>query len=67
VDDHLETLLVELDTHPGLGLPFFCRRELRRFLECGLLAHGFVRVHCASCRRDSLVAFSCKGRGFCPS
>jgi len=67
VREHLETFLALLDTQPGFGLPAFCKRELRRYLECGILAHGFARVHCASCRRDSLVAFSCKGRGFCPS
>src|SRR5256885_14093624 len=34
---------------------------------CGILANGFARVRCASCRAEMLVAFSCKGRGFCPS
>ncbi len=24
-------------------------------------------MHCDTCQRDSVVAFSCKGRGFCPS
>ncbi len=48
-------------------LPRFVEREMRGFLECGILAHGFLRVHCAACGRDRLVAFSCKGRGFCPS
>ncbi|MSR63452.1 MAG: hypothetical protein EXS08_13495 [Planctomycetes bacterium] len=43
------------------------RRELYRYLDCGILANGFARVHCATCGRDELVAFSCKGRGFCPS
>jgi hypothetical protein len=32
-----------------------------------LLAHGFARVHCDDCGHDDVVAFSCKGRGFCPS
>jgi hypothetical protein len=41
--------------------------ELRAFLECGILAHGFCRVRCAECGQDELVAFSCKRRGFCPS
>ena len=49
------------------ALPRFVERELLRFLECGVLAHGFARVHCSSCGQDALVAFSCKGRGFCPS
>jgi hypothetical protein len=48
-------------------VPAFVERELRDFLRCGILAHGFVRVHCDGCGHDRLVAFSCKGRGFCPS
>jgi ribosomal protein S27E len=31
------------------------------------LEHGFVWVKCEGCRHEHLVAFSCKGRGFCPS
>jgi hypothetical protein len=45
----------------------FVERELRAYLACGVLAHGFLRVHCDECSHDRLVAFSCKGRGFCPS
>ncbi len=48
-------------------VPRFVERELRGFLGCGILAHGFVRVHCDACGLDRIVAFSCKGRGFCPS
>jgi hypothetical protein len=48
-------------------VPRFVEREFRGFLECGILAHGFLRVHCDACRLDRLVPFSCKGRGFCPS
>ncbi|MCP4136907.1 MAG: transposase, partial [bacterium] len=33
----------------------------------GVLAHGFVRLHCEGCGHDRLLAFSCKGRGVCPS
>ena len=40
---------------------------LRRKRSCGILAHGFARVWCQACRQDDVVAFSCKGRGFCPS
>jgi len=38
-----------------------------RFLDCGLLEHGFARVRCAACRAEFLVALRCKGRAFCPS
>src|SRR5213596_807259 len=41
--------------------------ELRSFLECGVLAHGFLRVHCDACGEDRVVAFSCKGRAVCSS
>jgi hypothetical protein len=43
------------------------RSAVRRFLDCGLLEHGFARVRCATCRAEILVAFRCKGRHFCPS
>nr|MBK7069152.1 transposase [Deltaproteobacteria bacterium] len=43
------------------------RKELEGYLECGLLCHGFARLKCGSCDETRLVAFSCKGRGFCPS
>ena len=49
------------------GLPAFVRGEVERFGKCGILAHGFVRVYCPTCRDDLLVGFSCKGRGLCPS
>ncbi|HEX8699373.1 MAG TPA: transposase zinc-binding domain-containing protein [Myxococcaceae bacterium] len=32
-----------------------------------MLAHGFARVRCESCKDELLVAFSCKGRRVCPS
>jgi len=51
----------------GRGLPGFVEREFREFLNCGVLAYGFARFRCTGCQREILVAFSCKGRGFCPS
>ena len=66
--DHLETFLAEARARSdGDGLPRFVERELREFLTCGQLARGFARFRCDDCRADLLVAFSCKGRGFCPS
>ena len=49
------------------GLPFFVERELRAYLDCGILARGFIRVRCDGCRAERLVAFSCKSRSICPS
>ncbi|MCP4449366.1 MAG: transposase [Myxococcales bacterium] len=51
----------------GFGYPAFVGREFEKYLDCGQLRRGFVRVKCAECPNEKLVAFSCKGRGFCPS
>jgi len=68
VREHLETFLAEARLRgSGDGLPQFVERELREFLTCGVLAEGFARFRCTDCQHEILVAFSCKGRGFCPS
>ena len=68
IRQHLEDFLrTAADRADGAGLPEFIAREFREFLPCGVLAHGFARVRCASCALERLVPFSCKGRGFCPS
>jgi hypothetical protein len=51
----------------GEGLPRFVEEECRSYLRCGWLAGRLARFRCAACGDDRLVAFSCKGRGFCPS
>jgi len=66
VQAELETFLARAQARER-PVPRFVERELRGFLRCGILAHGFVRVHCDACGLDRVVAFSCKGRGFCPS
>ena len=45
----------------------YVRKAFERYLECGIFAHGFARSRCGDCGHDFLVAFSCKGRGVCPS
>ena len=42
-------------------------RRNHPFRRCGIPAHGFARVRCTDCGHDQLLAFSCKGRGVCPS
>ena len=48
-------------------VPRFVEQEFHAFLRCGILAHGFLRLHCDDCGFDRLVPFSCERRGFCPS
>ncbi len=45
----------------------FVRKAFAKYLECGIFAHGFARARCDDCGHDYFVAFSCKGRGVCPS
>ena len=49
------------------AMPTRVKREVERFLTCGDVRAGFVEVTCESCAESRLVAFSCKGRGWCPS
>ena len=50
-----------------LPFPMHVYQEVDAYLGCGVLANGFVRLKCESCKSERLVAFSCKKRGFCPS
>jgi hypothetical protein len=45
----------------------YVRQAFRKYLECGIFAHGFARARCDDCGHDYFVAYSCKGRGVCPS
>ena len=48
-------------------IPAQVEKELRQYLECGILCFGFARARCKGCGQGFVVAFSCKGRGVCPS
>jgi hypothetical protein len=66
VAENLETFLSRQNER-GRTVPRFVERELRSFLDCGVLANGFLRVHCDVCGKDRVVAFSFKGRSLCSS
>ncbi len=63
---HLETFLQHTRTSEH-QLPLHVEKEMRAYLDCGILAYGFVRARCEDCGGSRAVAFSCKKRGFCPS
>ncbi|MES9858985.1 MAG: transposase [Sedimenticola sp.] len=69
VQHHLETWLVnQREANPDYDpIPQHVERDLRKFLECGILAYGCARARCDECGEDYLIAYSCKGRGICPS
>jgi hypothetical protein len=60
VREHLNTFLELADARSGdgRGLPKYVKEAFRRYLECGILAHGFIRVRCPGCGFDRVVAFS---------
>ena len=68
IAEHLETFLASLAADPeAKGLPAYVQREFYDYLQCGILAHGFLRMGCNTCKNKVLLAFSGKRRGFCPS
>ncbi len=44
VSDHLATLAEA--SKVGRGMPRYVERDFAKYLECGVLAHGFARVRC---------------------
>src|SRR5215510_6570095 len=68
IAEHLETFLASChDDSEATGFPGYVQREFYDYLQCGILAHGFLRLGCDTCKKELLVPFSCKRRGFCPS
>jgi hypothetical protein len=69
VQNHLETFLATAEEADplGFGIPAWVERDFRAYLRCGILAHGFARIHCGDCGTERLLPYSCKGRGVCPS
>ena len=63
VCDHLEEFLALAARHgEGTGMPQFVEQELRRFLGCGVLAHGFARVLCRCARCAGEPDYPISGR-----
>ncbi len=73
IAEHFETWLELASTGQFDGQgdhhtpPAYVEQTFRKYLECGIFAHGFARARCDACGHDFFVAFSCKGRGVCPS
>lgn len=63
----MESFLDHAYESSGKPLPKYVENEFRRYLECGLHAHGFARAVCEACGEELLLPFSCKRRGICPS
>jgi ribosomal protein S27E len=58
---------ITLKEEQGQRVPFHIKKEFRKYLKCGILEYGFIRLRCGQCHHEKLVAFSCKARTLCPS
>lgn len=68
IAEHLETFLASLDADPDAkGLPAYVQRAFYDALQCGLLAHGVLRLGGDTCQEEILLPLRCKRRGGCPS
>jgi hypothetical protein len=57
VAENLESFLSRQQERERV-VPKFVEKDLRDFLDCGILERGFIRVHCDTCGKDRVVAFS---------
>jgi hypothetical protein len=67
VQQHAAGFIAQTEASTCTEVPHSIKDEFDAFLECGILAHGFLRLRCDDFGHDKLPAFSCKRRGFCPS
>jgi Transposase zinc-binding domain len=67
IQRHFESFVQLFEERSGGVLPSHIRREFEDYLACGIPAHGFLRLICTECHESSILPFSCKRRGFCPS
>ncbi|MDH3505238.1 MAG: hypothetical protein OEM58_12020 [Nitrospirota bacterium] len=46
IQNYVDTFFAQVEQETGTGLPQFVKDEFEAFLECGILAHGFLRLRC---------------------
>ena len=49
VKQHAATFFADIEAAAGATLPQFVQDEFDAFLECGILAHGFLRLKIKAC------------------
>jgi hypothetical protein len=60
VQRHAASIIAHIEASTRSELPRFIKDEFDALLECGILAHGFLRLRCGECGHDKLLAFSGK-------
>ena len=51
VQQRAASFIAHTEASTGAELPRFLKDEFDAFLECGILAHGFLRLRCGDCGR----------------
>ena len=70
LDDHFDSFLSQYAERFEKSYGWYRKvigTVVDEYKKCGDLQHGFARIRCPGCRHEFLLAFSCKGRWFCPS
>lgn len=49
VQQNAASFIAHTEASTGAALPQFVKDEFDAFLECGILAHGFLRLRCGDC------------------
>jgi hypothetical protein len=49
VQQHATSFIAHTEANTGAELPRFIKDEFDAFLECGIVAHGFLRLRCGEC------------------
>jgi hypothetical protein len=65
-DGYVRAYEERFEPHSGPLRPVVVR-SVEDFLSCGRLEGGFARIRCTKCRKEHLLAFSCRTRNFCSS
>lgn len=59
--EHAAAFVAAVKVHTRTDLPQFVNDEFDAFLECSILAPGFLRLQCGECGRDKPGTFKCAG------
>ena len=67
VQQHAASFIAHTEAGTGAELPRFIKDEFDAFLECGILAHGFLWLRCGECGHDKLAGVQLQAPRVCPS
>ena len=55
IQSNLTKFIDQVEAEKGYPQPNFVIKEFYDYLDCGILAKGFLRLHCESCGADGFV------------